>query len=129
VCLTGSPLEPFVESEHFEGLEGLIYHEQEDAVHQQYIRKVEFERDEVIRTKTLETTELRRENNMLKNHIKTLELSAAPTSLGSMARDDPLRWYGLTMGGEETTRRPPALHIQACKLKKRMQRDTSNSRF
>src|SRR5271154_2792975 len=74
--------------------------------------------------KTLETTGLRRENNMLKNHIKTLELSTAPTSLGSMAREDPLRWHGLTMGGEETTRRPPALHIQACKLKKRMQRDT-----
>ena len=41
-----------------------------------------------------------------------------------MAREDPLRWHGLTTGGEKTIRCLPALHIQACKLKKRMQRDT-----
>jgi bZIP transcription factor len=38
-----------------------------------YIQNLEYERDEAIRTKTLETAELRRMNNVLKDHIRELE--------------------------------------------------------
>ena len=42
-----------------------------------YIRQLEFERDEAIRTKTLETAELRKMNNILKGHIRDFERQQA----------------------------------------------------
>jgi hypothetical protein len=43
-------------------------HQQQEYEH--YIRNVSFERDEAIRSKTLETAELRKMNNILKDHIR-----------------------------------------------------------
>ena len=42
-----------------------------------YIHQLEFERDEAIRTKTLETAELRKMNNILKGHIRDFERQQA----------------------------------------------------
>ena len=42
-----------------------------------YIRQLEFERDEAIRTKTLETAELRKMNNILKGHVRDFERQQA----------------------------------------------------
>ena len=56
-------------------LQEALQHETELRLHQQreyehYIQKVSFERDEAIRSKTLETAELRKMNNILKDHIR-----------------------------------------------------------
>jgi hypothetical protein len=50
-------------------------HQQQQFDH--YIRQLEFERDEAIRTKTLETAELRKMNNILKGHIRDFERQQA----------------------------------------------------
>jgi hypothetical protein len=50
-------------------------HRQQQFDH--YIRQLEFERDEAIRTKTLETAELRKMNNILKGHIRDFERQQA----------------------------------------------------
>jgi hypothetical protein len=50
-------------------------HQQQQIDH--YIRQLEFERDEAIRTKTLETAELRKMNNILKGHIRDFERQQA----------------------------------------------------
>jgi hypothetical protein len=59
-------------------------HEAEVRLHQQreyehYIQNLSFERDEAIRSKTLETAELRKMNNILKDHIRDYERAAAST--------------------------------------------------
>jgi len=59
-------------------LEDMLRQEREQRMHHQqqidhYIRQLEFERDEAIRTKTLETAELRKMNNILKGHIRDFE--------------------------------------------------------
>ncbi len=63
-------------------LEELLQQEREQWMHQRqqfdhYIRQLEFERDEAIRTKTLETAELRKMNNILKGHIRDFERQQA----------------------------------------------------
>jgi hypothetical protein len=50
-------------------------HQQQQFDH--YIRQMEFERDEAIRSKTLETAELRKMNNILKGHIRDFERQQA----------------------------------------------------
>ena len=50
-------------------------HQQQQIEH--IIRQLEFERDEAIRTKTLETAELRKMNNILKGHIRDFERQQA----------------------------------------------------
>ena len=46
---------------------------QEREQYQNAIRQLQFERDEAIRTKTVETTDLRRQNNALKELVRDLE--------------------------------------------------------
>ena len=46
-------------------------HERHQFEH--YIHRLEYERDEAIRTKTLETAELRKMNNILKGHVRDFE--------------------------------------------------------
>lgn len=53
----------------------LRLHQQQEYEH--YIRNVSYERDEAIRSKTLETAELRKMNNILKDHIRDYERRAA----------------------------------------------------
>lgn len=50
-------------------------HQQQQFDH--YVHQLEFERDEAIRTKTLETAELRKMNNILKGHIRDFERQQA----------------------------------------------------
>jgi hypothetical protein len=50
-------------------------HQQQEYQH--YIQSISFERDEAIRSKTLETAELRKMNNILKGHIRDYEREAA----------------------------------------------------
>lgn len=64
-------------------LQEALQHETEVRLHQQqeyehYIQNICFERDEAIRSKTLETAELRKMNNILKDHIRDYERQ--PTS-------------------------------------------------
>ncbi|KAI1630269.1 hypothetical protein EDD37DRAFT_605124 [Exophiala viscosa] len=59
-------------------LETTINHEREQWMHQrqqyeQFVQQLQYDRDEAIRTKTLETAELRRQNNVLKDTIRDLE--------------------------------------------------------
>lgn len=59
-------------------VENTLTHEREQWMHQrqqyeQFIQQLQYERDEAIRTKTLDTAELRRANNMLKDTIRDLE--------------------------------------------------------
>ena len=59
-------------------LEQMLHQEQEEALmhrqqFEQYARKLEFERDEATRTKTLDTAELRKKNNILMSHLRDLE--------------------------------------------------------
>ncbi|KIW99618.1 uncharacterized protein Z518_11031 [Rhinocladiella mackenziei CBS 650.93] len=59
-------------------LETTLAHEREQWVHQrqqyeQFIQQIRYDRDEAIRTKTLETAELRRMNNILKDAVRDLE--------------------------------------------------------
>ena len=66
-------------------LQEALQRETEVRVHQQqeyehYIQSVSFERDEAIRTKTLETAELRKMNNILKDHVRMYERQAASGS-------------------------------------------------
>ena len=61
----------------------LLQHQTDAAMHQQqdyehYIQNVTFERDEAIRTKTIETAELRKQNNILKEHIRDYDRQATP---------------------------------------------------
>ena len=63
-------------------LEELLQQEREQWMHSRqqfdhYIRQLEFERDEAIRTKTLETAELRKMNNILKGHVRDFERQQA----------------------------------------------------
>lgn len=53
----------------------LRLHQQQEYEH--YIQNLSFERDEAIRTKTLETAELRKMNNILKDHIRDYERQLA----------------------------------------------------
>ena len=46
---------------------------QEQQQYEQYIQQLSFDRDEAIRTKTLDTSELRRQNNFLKDTVRDLE--------------------------------------------------------
>lgn len=59
-------------------LESTLNHEREQWMHQrqqyeQFIQQLQYDRDEAIRTKTLDTAELRRQNNVLKDTIRDLE--------------------------------------------------------
>ena len=69
-------------------LENILNHEQERMrqMQQQYeanIQTLLYERDEVIRTKTNETAELRRQNNVLKDCVRDLEREQATRSYPS----------------------------------------------
>lgn len=62
-----------------------LQHETDVRLHQQqeyehYLRNVTYERDEAIRTKTLETGELRKMNNILKEHIRDYERGLSSAS-------------------------------------------------
>jgi hypothetical protein len=67
-------------------LQQILQHERDQWLHQHqqfdhYIRTLEFDRDEAIRTKTLETAELRKKNNILQGHLRDLERQLHSTSL------------------------------------------------
>lgn len=101
-----------------------------------FIQSLQFERDEAIRTKTIETADLRRQNNLLKDCVRSLERQQASRSfsisqptdtftndfhnfgsldLGEDSWDEEYSFIGgddLKMDGEETpqrqlTPRPP----------------------
>ena len=59
-------------------------HERQQYDH--YIRNLEYERDEALRTKTLETAELRKMNSILRGHIRDFERE----SFASQPRSDDL---------------------------------------
>ena len=68
-------------------MENQVAHErerwmQERQQYESYIQNLTYERDEAIRTKTLETGELRRQNNVLKDCVRELERSQATGSRG-----------------------------------------------
>jgi hypothetical protein len=59
-------------------LENMLHQERQQWMlerqqYEQYVQQLSYERDEAIRTKTLETTELRRMNNILKDTVRDLE--------------------------------------------------------
>ncbi|KIW18546.1 hypothetical protein PV08_02834 [Exophiala spinifera] len=59
-------------------LEATLLQEREQWARQrqqceQYIQRLQYERDEAIRTKTLDTADLRRQNNILKDTVRDLE--------------------------------------------------------
>lgn len=53
--------------------------------YEQFIQSLQYERDEAIRTKTLETAELRRMNNILKDSVRDLERQQASRNFPSNA--------------------------------------------
>lgn len=66
-------------------LQEALQRETEVRIHQQqeyehYVQTISFERDEAIRTKTLETAELRKMTNILKDHIRDYDRQAASVS-------------------------------------------------
>lgn len=68
-------------------LENQIAHERDQYMTQRqqyenFIQNVQYERDEAIRTKTLETGELRRQNNVLKDCVRELERQQATRGFG-----------------------------------------------
>jgi hypothetical protein len=80
--------------EHRQELEDILHQERERRMHQQqqiddYIRQLEFERDEAIRTKTLETAALRKMNNILKSHIRDFERQQALFLNNNPSSDPP----------------------------------------
>lgn len=73
-------------------LEHALIQEREQSAHQrqqyeQYIQQVQYERDEAIRTKTLETAELRRMNNILKDTVRDLERQTNARAFSAHASD------------------------------------------
>lgn len=73
-------------------LETSFNHEREQWMHQQqqlehYIQQLRYERDEAIRTKTVETGELRRMNNLLKDRVRDLERQNGARSYATNASD------------------------------------------
>ena len=59
-------------------LETALHQERQQWMHerqqyQEYVQQLQYDRDEAIRTKTLETAELRRMNNLLKDTVRELE--------------------------------------------------------
>lgn len=65
-------------------LEATLHNEREQWLHQRqqyehYVQQLQYDRDEAIRTKTLDTAELRRMNNMLKDTVRDLERQQART--------------------------------------------------
>jgi hypothetical protein len=74
-------------------LEATIHQERDQWLQQrhqfeQYIHQVQYERDEAIRTKTLETAELRRMNNMLKDTVRDLERQHAARGFNISTTDN-----------------------------------------
>ena len=64
---------------HFENTMGQEREQwrQQQQQYEAFIQQVQFERDEAIRTKTIETGDLRRQNNLLKECVKDLERQQA----------------------------------------------------
>lgn len=63
-------------------LENIINHEREQMLQQRqqyetFVQSLQYERDEAIRTKTIETAELRRQNNVLKDCVREVERQQA----------------------------------------------------
>ncbi len=79
--------------EMLSGVENQLAHERDqwNAMRQHYenmIAGLTYERDEAIRTKTLETGELRRQNNVLKDYVRELERQQATRGFDSDATDN-----------------------------------------
>ncbi|RMZ84021.1 hypothetical protein DV737_g1361, partial [Chaetothyriales sp. CBS 132003] len=64
--------------DHIANLEATLLHErnqwrQQQEQYENFIQQLQFDRNEAIRTKTIETGDLRRQNNVLKECVKDLE--------------------------------------------------------
>ena len=73
-------------------MESQVAHEREQWMQQReqyenFIQNLQYERDEAIRTKTLETGELRRQNNVLKDCVRDLERQQATRGFSADATD------------------------------------------
>ncbi len=71
-------------------LENALHQERQQWIHErqqyeQFIQQLSYDRDEAIRTKTLETAELRRMNNILKDTVRDLERQQ---NAGAFSADD-----------------------------------------
>ncbi len=74
-------------------MESQVTHEreqwmQERQQYENFIQNLQYERDEAIRTKTLETGELRRQNNVLKDCVRDLERQQATRGFSADATDN-----------------------------------------
>lgn len=74
-------------------MESQVAHEREQWMQQReqyenFIQNLQYERDEAIRTKTLETGELRRQNNVLKDCVRDLERQQATRGFSADATDN-----------------------------------------
>ncbi|RMD40936.1 hypothetical protein DV735_g4182, partial [Chaetothyriales sp. CBS 134920] len=68
--------------DHIASLESTLVHErtqwrQQQEQYESFIQQLQFDRNEAIRTKTIETGDLRRQNNVLKECVKDLERQQA----------------------------------------------------
>ena len=61
---------------------------QQREQYENFIQNLQYERDEAIRTKTLETGELRRQNNVLKDCVQDLERQQATRGFSAEATDN-----------------------------------------
>ncbi|KAK6376060.1 hypothetical protein LTS17_007311 [Exophiala oligosperma] len=73
-------------------LEASLHQEREQWARQrqqceQYIQRLQYERDEAIRTKTLDTADLRRQNNILKDTVRELERQQHVKTFSNSAAD------------------------------------------
>lgn len=80
-------------------MEHTLNQEREQWLHQrqqyeQFIQSIQYERDEAIRTKTLETADLRRMNNILKDTVRDLERQQATRNFPSNASNDFANDFG-----------------------------------
>lgn len=74
-------------------LENALLSERQGWMHdrqqyEQYIQQLQYDRDEAIRTKTLETAELRRQNNVLKDAVRELERQQVVRPFAADESDD-----------------------------------------
>lgn len=63
----------------------------------QFVEQLHMEKDEMIRTHTLETGELRKKNNILREHVDKLELNAASSTAPGF-RNDLADYDNINMG-------------------------------
>ncbi|RMZ79702.1 hypothetical protein DV738_g3219, partial [Chaetothyriales sp. CBS 135597] len=78
--------------DHIASLESTLVHErtqwrQQQEQYESFIQQLQFDRNEAIRTKTIETGDLRRQNNVLKECVKDLERQQVKGQHGGSGAD------------------------------------------